>query len=320
MKASVWTRYGPPEVMELQEVPRPSPRDDEVLVRVRAASMNSWDWELTRGVAQITLGGRRSPPYRVLGCDVSGTVEEVGGRVTRLKPGDEVFGDLSGDGFGCFAEYTCAREGSLAPKPAAMSHEEAAATPQASLLALQGLRKGRIAEGQRVLINGAAGGVGTFAIQMAKVHGTEVTGVDRGDKADTMLSVGADRVLDYQEVDFTRTGERYDLVLDVISRRSVFDYGRALAPGGRCAILGGRGRSILQAVLLGSWATGSRKVKMVLLHRSTTDLLHVVDLFEAGKVRPVIDRTYPLEGVADAFRRFGDRDVRGKIVIRVSDG
>lgn len=317
MKASVWTAYGPPEVMELQEVERPAPKDHEVLVRVHSACINSWDWELTQGVAQITFGGRTRPPYRVLGCDVSGTVEGVGGKVTRWRPGDEVFGDLSGSGFGGLAEYVCAREKDLAPKSDSVSHDEAAATPQASLLALQGLRKGRIAEGKRVLINGAGGGVGTFAIQLAKIHGTEVTGVDRGDKFETMLSVGADHVIDYQKEDFTRRGKVYDLILDVTSRRSVFDYKRALAPKGNCAILGGRGRYILQAILLGSWVLGSRKVRLVMLRRSPKDLEHMNGLMEAGTVRPVIDRTYPLDEVAEAFRYFGEGNVKGKVVITV---
>ena len=317
MKASVWTRYGPPEVMELQEVERPDPKDGEVLVRVHAASINSWDWELTQGVAHITFGGRARPPYRVLGCDISGTVEGVGGKVTLFKPGDQVFGDLSGSGFGGFAEYACAKAKALAPKSASMSHEEAAATPQASLLALQGLRKGRIKEGQKVLINGAGGGVGTFAIQIAKTFGTEVTGVDRGDKANTMLSIGADHIIEYEKEDFTRRGEVYDLILDVKSNRSVFDYKRALAPRGVCIILGGKGTKVFGSLLLGSWVLGSRKVKIGILRRRPRDLEHMIGLYEAGKVRPVIDRIYPLSEVAEAFRYFGDRDVKGKIVITV---
>lgn len=319
MRAVVWTRYGPPEVLELQEVERPVPGDGQVLVAVHAASINSWDWELTQGVGHITLGGRARPPYRVLGCDVSGTVEDVGRKVTSFAPGDEVFGDLSGSGWGGFAEYTCAKEKALAPKSASMSHEAAAATPQASLLALQGLRKGGLREGQRVLVNGAGGGVGTFAIQIAKASGAEVTGVDRGDKKDTMLSVGADHVIDYQEEDFTRMGEAYDLILDVISNRSVFDYKRAMAPRGRCIILGGKGTKILGGILLGSWLLGSRKVKVGILRRSRQDLEHMNGLYESGKVRPVIDRTYPLEETAEAFRYFGQRDVKGKVVIRVRD-
>jgi NADPH:quinone reductase-like Zn-dependent oxidoreductase len=317
MKASVWTRYGPPEVMELQEVERPSPKDNEVLVRVHAASINSWDWELTQGVGHITLGGRARPPYRILGCDISGTVEEVGGKTTLFQPGDPVFGDLSGSGWGGFAEYVCGKEKALARKSASMSHEEAAATPQAALLALQGLRKGGLKEGQRVLVNGAGGGVGTFAIQIAKSHGTEVTGVDNGEKLETILSVGADHVIDYKKEDFTRRGEEYDLILDVTSRRTVFDYKRALAPRGICIILGGKGRTIIGSVLLGSWIIGSRKVKVGILRRNPRDLEHMNGLYEAGKVRPVIDRTYPLNEVAEAYRCFGEQRFKGKIVITV---
>ncbi len=317
MKASVWTRYGPPEVMELQEVERPSPKDNEVLVRVHAASINSWDWELTQGVGHITLGGRARPPYRILGCDISGTVEEVGGKTTLFQPGDQVFGDLSGSGWGGFAEYVCGKEKALARKSASMSHEEAAATPQAALLALQGLRKGGLKEGQRVLVNGAGGGVGTFAIQIAKSHGTEVTGVDNGEKLETILSVGADHVIDYKKEDFTRRGKEYDLILDVTSRRTVFDYKRALAPRGICIILGGKGRTIIGSVLLGSWIIGSRKVKVGILRRNPRDLEHMNGLYEAGKVRPVIDRTYPLNEVAEAYRCFGEQRFKGKIVITV---
>jgi NADPH:quinone reductase-like Zn-dependent oxidoreductase len=305
--------------MELQEVERPDPKDNEVLVRVHAASINSWDWELTQGVAQITFGGRTRPPYRILGCDISGTVEGVGGKVTLFEPGDEVFGDISGSGFGGFAEYVCAKEKAMAPKSASLSHEEAAATPQAALLALQGLRKGGLKEGQRVLINGAGGGVGTFAIQIAKSARAEVTGVDRGDKFETMLSIGADHVVDYEKEDFTGRGEVYDLILDVTSRRSVFDYKPALAPKGVCIILGGKGAKVFGSLILGSWILGSRKVKVGVLHRSPRDLEHMNGMIEAGKVRPVIDRTYPLSQVAEAFRYFGEGDVKGKIVIKVLD-
>jgi len=303
--------------MELQEVERPAPKDNEVLVRVHAASINSWDWELTQGVGHITLGGRARPPYRILGCDISGTVEKVGGKVTLFKPGDQVFGDLSGSGWGGFAEFVCAKEKVLAPKSASMSHEEASATPQAALLALQGLRKGGLEEGQRVLVNGAGGGVGTFAIQIARSFGTEVTGVDRGDKAETMLSVGADHVIDYEKEDFTRRGEVYDLILDVTSNRSVFDYKRALAPKGAGVILGGKGRKVLGALFLGSWVLGSRKVRLLLLRANPRDLVHMNELFEAGKVKPVIDRRFPLSEVAEAFRYYSEGHVKGKIVVTV---
>ena len=303
--------------MELQEVERPAPKDNEVLVRVHAASINSWDWELTQGVAHITLGGRARPPYKILGCDISGTIEEVGEKATLFRPGDQVFGDLSGSGWGGFAEYVCAKEKVLARKSASMSHEEAAATPQAALLALQGLRKGGLREGQRVLVNGAGGGVGTFAIQIAKSSGTEVTGVDNGEKLDTILSVGADHVIDYKKEDFTRRGEEYDLILDVTSRRTVFDYKRALAPKGVCIILGGKGSKIMGSLFLGSWIIGSRKVKLGILRRSLRDLEHMNGLYEAGKVRPVIDRTYPLNEVAEAFRYFEEQRFKGKIVIIV---
>jgi NADPH:quinone reductase-like Zn-dependent oxidoreductase len=318
MKAVVWTRRGPPEVLELQEVDRPSPKDDEVQVKVHAASINSWDWELMAGVAQITFGGRTRPPRKILGCDISGTVVGLGSKVKHFQPGDEVFGDISASGFGGFAEYVCVKEKALAPKSASVSHEEAAATPQASLLALQGLRKGRIEDGQKVLINGAGGGVGTFAIQIAKSFGTEVTGVDSTEKLDAMRSIGADHVIDYTKEDFTKRGQVYDLILDVTSKRSVFDYKRALTPGGVCIILGGKGRKIMGSVFLGSWALGSRKVRLLLLKQNPTDLVYMNELLEAGKVVPVIDRRFPLSEVAEAFRYIEKGQYKGKIVVTVT--
>ncbi len=313
----MWTRYGPPEVLQLQEVERPVPRDDEVLVEVHAASINSWDDELLRGVAQITLGGRARPPYRILGCDIAGRVVEAGARVSRLRPGDPVFGDISGSGWGGYAEYVCAKERVLAPKPPRMPFDEAAAIPQAGVLALQGLRKGGLREGQRVLVNGAGGGVGTFAVQIAMAHGAEVTGVDSTVKLDAVRSVGAEYVVDHTKEDFTKSGRVYDLILDVKSDRGVLDYKRALAPGGACVLLGGRGRSILQAILLGSWALGGRKVRLLILRRDPRDLARLAELYEAGKLEPVIDRRFPLEETAEAFKYYREGRFTGKVVISV---
>jgi NADPH:quinone reductase-like Zn-dependent oxidoreductase len=318
MKAVVWTRYGPLEVLQHQDLERPVPRDDEVLIRVYAASINSWDWELLNGQGRINLGGHLKPPHKVLGCDVAGTVEDVGREVTLFRPGDEVFGDLCRDGWGGFAEFVCARETSLSKKLASLSFEQAAAIPQAASLALQSLRdKGRIRTGQRVLINGAGGGVGTFAVQIAKSYGAVVTGVDRDDKLDLVNSIGADHVIDYYKEDFTLNGQKYDLIVDIVSHRSVFDYKRALAPNGICVLVGGSGSAILKSILLGSWALGSRKVNLLLYRPSPRDLAQINDLIEAGQVQPVIDRRYALGEITEAFRYFAGGNVKGKIVVTV---
>jgi NADPH:quinone reductase-like Zn-dependent oxidoreductase len=319
MKAAIWTRYGPPDVLQIQDWKRPTPKENEVLVKVHAASINSWDWELLLGkAARINLGGRLKPPYKILGCDVAGTIEEVGKNVVRFRPGDYVFGDISRDGFGAFAEFVCAKETSLSLKRASLSFEEAAAIPQAAGLALQGLRdKGKVRTGQRVLINGAGGGVGTFAVQIAKSLGAEVTGVDRAEKLDMLLSIGADRVIDHTKEDFTRNGLEYDLIIDVVSHRSVFDYKRALAPRGICVLVGGSGSRIIRSVLLGSWAIGSRKVTLLLYKPNPLDLVLISDMIEDGKVVPVIDKRFALSEVAAAFRYFAEGHTKGKVVVTV---
>ena len=247
MKAIVYTRYGPPDVLQLQEVEKPAPKDNEVLVKVHAASVNSWDRDLLSGtpfINRLLFFGVLKPKTKILGCDIAGRVEAVGRNVKQFQPGDEVFGDISGCGFGGFAEYVCAHENSLAMKSASMTFGEAAAVPQTAVLALQGLRdKGQIQKGQKVLINGAGGGSGTFAVQIAKSFGAEVTGVDSTGKLDMLRSIGADQVIDYTQEDFTNNGQVYDLILDVVTYRSIFDYKRALSPKGIYVMLGG-----------GSWA------------------------------------------------------------------
>ncbi len=318
MRAAVWTKYGPTDSLELQEVERPIPCRDELLVKIRAASINSWDWDLMNGKAQITLGGRLKPKYKILGCDVAGVVEDIGRNVRGFKPGDEVFGDLSGSGWGGFAEYVCAKQGVMALKSPKMSFEQAAATPQAAVLALQSLRdKGRIHQGQRVAINGAGGGVGTFAIQIAKSLGAEVTGVDKTEKLDMLLSLGADHVVDFTKEDFTRMGRVYDLIIDVVSHRSVFDYKRALTPRGVCVLVGGSGRAVIKSLFLGSWAIRSRKVTLLLYKPNPLDLAHICEMVDAGKVVPVIDKRYTLSEIADAFRYYGEGNAKGKIVVTV---
>jgi len=319
MKAIVYTQYGPPDVLQLKEVEKPVPRDNEILVKVHAASVNDWDWGNLRGKPFVNrlFFGLRKPKYKILGADIAGRVETVGRNVKQFQPGDQVFGDLCECGWGAFAEYVCARENVLMLKPASMTFEEAAAIPQAALLALQGLRdKGQIQPGQKVLINGAGGGAGTFAVQIAKSFGAEVTGVDSTMKLDMMRSIGADQVIDYTQEDFTKNGQRYDLILDNAAHHSIFDYKRALSPRGIYVMLGGSSARILQVIFLGPLIsmTGNKKMG-ILMHKPNKDLAFMKELFEAGKVVPVIDRRYTLSEVAEALRYFGEGHAQGKIVI-----
>jgi NADPH:quinone reductase-like Zn-dependent oxidoreductase len=320
MKAVAYTARGPPPVFQLIEIERPTPKDDEVLVKVHAASINSWDWELLRKKpSMVILGTRADKRYKILGADIAGQVEAVGSNIEKLRPGDEVFGDISGCGWGGFAEYATATEGSLALKSAKMSFEEAAAIPQAYFLALLGLRKGRIEERKNVLMNGAGGGVGTFAVQIAKSYGAQVTGVDKKGKLDMVRSIGADHVIDYEEEDFTKNGQVYDLILDVKSNRSIFAYRRALAPKGVYLTVGGSIGPILQFIFLGPLLSlaGGKKTGLVLLKRKKEDLNIMNKSFESGEVSPVIDRSYPLEETAEAFRYFDTGQVKGKLVITI---
>ena len=323
MKAIVYHKYGPPDVLELEEVEKPTPKDNEVLVKVHAASVNSWDWDLLIGTLQGRLGAFRKPKYKILGADIAGKVEAVGSNVMQFQVGDEVFGDISGfraGDWGGFAEFVCARENVLALKPASMTFEEAAAIPQAGVLALQGLRdKRQIQPGQKVLINGAGGGVGTFAVQMAKLYGAEVTGVDSTMKLDILHSIGADHVIDYTQEDFTKNGKHYDFILAVVGNRSVFDYKRALSPEGIYVMVGGSTGLIFQLLFLGSWISMTERKKMTILaHKpNKKDLIVMTELFEAGKVLPIIDRSYPLSEVPEALHYFGEGHAQGKIVITV---
>ena len=321
MKAIVYHKYGSPDVLELQEVDKPDVKDDEVLVRIHAASVNDWDWGLLRGkpFTNRVVFGLLKPRRKILGVDIAGRVEAVGENVKQFQSGDEVFGDISRCGWGGFAEYVCARENALALKPASMTFDEAAAVPQAAVLALQGLRyKGQIQPGQKVLINGAGGGAGTFAVQIAKSFGAEVTGVDSTSKLDMMRSIGADHVIDYTQEDFTKNGQRYDRIVDMAAHHSTFDYKRALSPKGIYGVIGGSTPRILQTVFLGPWISliGSKKMGLV-LHKPNEGLAFMKELFEAGKVVPVIDRRYPLNEVPEAFRYFGEGQAKGKVVITV---
>jgi NADPH:quinone reductase-like Zn-dependent oxidoreductase len=318
MKAVVYEKYGSPDVLQLREVETPTPQDDEVLIRIRAVSVNDWDWGLLQGTPFVNrlLYGLFKPKRRVLGSDIAGRIEAVGKNVKRFQVGDEVFGDLSGR-WGGFAEYVCAPETALALKPPSMTFAEAAAIPQAGMLAVQGLRDvGRIRAGQKLLINGAGGGVGTFALQIAKLYGAEVTGVDTSAKLGQLRSIGFDKVIDYTQEDFTRSGTRYDLILDVKTNRSPFDYLRALNPDGTYVTVGGSMPRLFQCLLL--WPLiamiGKKAIRVVAL-KPNKDLADMIELFQAGKVKPVIDRLRTLSEVPEAMRYFGAGNHKGKVVI-----
>lgn len=322
MKAFVYSTYGPPdEVLRLTDVDQPIPGDHEVRVKVKATSVNAADCRLMRAdpfLARLYTGLLRPSRFQIPGADIAGLVDAVGRHVSRFKPGDAVFGDLSADRFGGFAEYVCARSDHLALKPANLSFEAAAATPMAALTALQGLRdKGRIEPGQSVLIHGASGGVGTFAVQMAKAFGAEVTAVCSADKADTARALGADRVIDYQQEDFTRGGRSYDLILVVNGHRPIRDYRRALTRQGCCVMVGGDTGQLLRALLLGPWLSVISRQRLVALTSApnASDLQEIRELLSSEQIRPVIDRIYPQSQIPAAVNHMEQGRARGKIVI-----
>ena len=320
MKAIVYTKYGGPEVLRMAEVAKPIPKDDEVLVRVRAVAINDWDWANLQGVPKFfRLFAGFKPRKQILGSDIAGVVETIGGNVKKFKPGDEVFGDLSGQ-WGGFAEYVCAREEKLALKSPRMSFEEAAAIPQAGMLAVQGLiDKGGIKPGQKILINGAGGGVGTFGVQIAKTYeNVEVTGVDNTGKLEMMRNIGFDHVIDYTKEDFTRNGIKYDLILDTKSSRSIFAYPRSLSPDGVYATVGGSLLRLLQYLLLKPLValTSNKRVYIVML-KVNKDLEYMKQLYDAGKIKVVIDGHYRLEETAKAFEIYARQEHKGKMVITV---
>src|SRR5437868_316071 len=281
MKAVVYTEYGPPEVLQLKEVAKPIPADDEVLIKLQAVSINRSDWEALIGKPLYArIGGLRKPGRRILGSDIAGRVEIAGKNIKQFQPGDEVFGDILWS-MGGFAEYVCAREKYLALKPAGMTFEQVAAIPQAAVIALQGIRdKGQVRPGQKVLINGAGGGAGSFAVQLAKSYGAEVTGVDNTGKLDFMRSLGADHVIDYTREDFTKNGKEYDLILDVVAHRSVFAYARALRPNGRYFAVGGSVATIFRLLLLGPLIrrTTGKKVGVLVVQPNLRDLAYITEL------------------------------------------
>lgn len=323
MKAMVNDSYGSPDVLGLRDLERPQISDDQVLVRVRASSVNALDWHSLTGTPYLMRlqGGLRRPRRRIQGADVAGTVEAVGSGVTDFEPGDEVFGEVSGGGF---AEYVAVAPAGLAPKPAGMTHEEAAAVPVAALTALQGLRDhGELAPGQRVLINGASGGVGTFAVQIAKALGAEVTAVCSSRNVDTARTIGADQVIDYTREDFARSGRTFDLMLDLVGNRSLSDCKRVLNRDGIYVMVSGpKGRWLgpvtRMLVALVAFRFTKQRFRWFVAKANQDDLRFLTQLLESGQVRPVIEHRYSLAGAADALRHQGEGHARGKSVITVS--
>ena len=321
MKAIIFTEYGPPDVVQLQEIEKPAPKADEVLLQTRAASVNAYDLHILRAdpfIIRLMGGGFLRPKNQRLGADIAGRIEAVGTNAKRFQVGDEVYGILVGEN-GSFAEYVCVSEDAIALKPARLTFEAAAAVPMAGFTALQALRDfGQIQAGSKVLIYGASGGVGTFAVQIAKAFGAEVTAVCSPRHLDVMRSIGADQIVVYTKEDFVRRGQTYDLILAANGFRSILDYRRALSPKGIFVATGGVAQ-VFQAILLGPRIskTGGQKFGSVIAHPNRKDHAFLSELLEAGKVVPVIDRRYPLNEVAEALRYVGEGHARGKVVITV---
>ena len=319
MKAVEYQKFGAPEVFELKEVETPTPKENEVLVKIHAVSVQFADWAFVRGkpfIVRLMGAGLLKPKNKILGSDIAGQVESIGRDVKLFQPGDEVFGDLSVCGWGGFAEYVSVPESALALKPINITFEEAAAVPQAATVALQGLRdKGQIQSGQKVLINGASGGIGTFAVQIAKSFGAEVTGVCNTNNMDMVSSIGADHVIDYTQSDFTQSEQKYDLIFDMVVNHSVSKFVRVLSPKGIYVA----GAMSWSAVFLGPLITlrGSKKAGSLAASTSVKDLVFLKELIEAGKIVPVIDSCYPLSKVSEAVQYYGERHAKGKVIITV---
>jgi NADPH:quinone reductase-like Zn-dependent oxidoreductase len=323
MKAIVCLKFGPPDVLKLEEVETPTPKEDEVLVKIHSSSLNSMDDEILRGKMQPFM---RKPRFEILGTDIAGIIHEIGNNVKLFQKGDEVFGDTSLVSHSAFAEYVCVPEDKLRLKPENLTFEEVATIPQSAIAALQGLRNKkqvlRFKPGQKVLINGAGGGMGSFAVQIAKSFGAEVTGVDSSEKLDMLRSIGADHVVDYTQEDFTKSGKRYDLILDMQGHHSIFDYKRCLNPKGTYKLVGGSGKTILQVLFLGPFISlfGNKKMSIAAWRPNVEeDISCILELLKNGKVVPVIDKRYPLSKVADALRYFEEGHHKGKIVITMEN-
>jgi NADPH:quinone reductase-like Zn-dependent oxidoreductase len=319
MKAIVYEKYGPPEVLHLADVEKPAPGRGQALIKVVATSLNFYDVRFMKAdpfLVRIMGGGLFKPRNKILGEDIAGRVEAVGPGVSRFKAGDPVFGDLSNGGSGGLAEYVAANEAYLAPIPAGLGFEEAAALPMAAITALQGLRDaGRIEPGVKVLINGASGGVGTFAIQIAKILGANVAAVCSAGKMELARSLGADRVVDYAKEDFTKSEKRYDLILGANGFAPLSGYMRALNPGGIYVMTGGDTKQLMQSMLFGLFARSGKKAKTALAKPNISDLRYLAELVRTGKLKPVIDKRYPLSETAEAFRYLEQGHARGKVII-----
>jgi NADPH:quinone reductase-like Zn-dependent oxidoreductase len=322
MKAAVYTKYGAEEVLQIKELEKPVPKENEVLVKVFAVSINDWDWGLLTGtpLANRFINGLKKPKRKILGSDIAGVIETVGKNVKQFKPGDEVYGDLS-NYWGGFAEYVCAPENALAIKPAGMSFEQASSIPQAGMLAVQGLiDKGEINNGKKILINGAGGGVGTFGVQIAKLYNAEITGVDNSVKLEMMRSLGFHNVIDYKKEDFTKLSSKYDLILDAKTNRSVFKYLRVLNPNGIYVTVGGLTFRLLQVLIFSPLIKiiYKKHFRLVFL-KLNKDLNYMNELFESGKMKPVIDGNYKLEEIQKAFEYYRKENQKGKIVITINE-
>jgi NADPH:quinone reductase-like Zn-dependent oxidoreductase len=322
MQAMIRQKYGAPDVLKMAELETPKPKDDEVLIRVRAASLNAYDWHLLRAdpfLVRLGGGGLFKPRGKILGADVAGVVESVGGHVREFKPGDEVYGDLSdsGKGEGGFAQFVCAKAKRLALKPASITFEEAAAVPMAAVTALQGLRDvGCIQRGQSVLINGASGGVGTFAVQIAKSFGAEVTGVCSAGAMDLVRTLGADQVMDYAQEDFAQKGNRYDIILDIAANQSISAYRRALRPNGVAAVVGFSSLRQTASVLLSNKKEG-KSVRLVVSTPNSKDLRWINNLLETKTINPKIDSRYPLSELPEALRHLEEDHPKGKVILQM---
>lgn len=320
MRAIIYSKYGGTEQLRMAEIPIPVPKPDEVRIKVKAASVNSWDWDQLTGELFIIrlIGGLFRPAKPVLGFDVAGVIDAVGEEVKDWQVGDEVFGDISEYGWGAFGEYLCVSTQPLARKAPGLTFAQAASIPHAGVLALQGLRQGRgLQAGDHLLINGAGGGVGTLGLQLAKEMGAKITVVDRAEKSDMLRDLGADEALDYQTIDYTRTGQTYDFIIDNVARRSVADYRRALSPEGIFVMIGGDMRLVLGLAIRSIRGAKKRGKKLqILAHKPmVTDLEYLQSLVESGKLKPIIDHEYRLDQVPEALDRMGAGEVRGKLII-----
>jgi NADPH:quinone reductase-like Zn-dependent oxidoreductase len=319
MKAILFTRYGLPQDLQFGEAEKPAPEDNQVLVKIKAAAVNDWDWLYVQGKPALIrpVFGLFKPKINILGVEIAGTVKAVGNKVKKLKPGDAVYGDISDFGMGGFAEYAAVPEKALTIKPPGMTFEQAAALPHAAGLTLQGLcDHGRIKKGDKVLINGAGGGVGTLGVQIAKTFGVEITGVDSGAKLDMMRSAGYDHVIDYTKEDFTRTGQKYDLILDTKTNRSIFAYLRALRPKGTYATVGGSVPRVFLILFISPLIrlVFRKRLRLVGL-KTNKDMDRVNGLFKAGKLKPVLDGPFTLDKVPEALQYFGEAKHKGKVII-----